>query len=40
MKGTGEFIRKECARLVDTFADANADHYDDIRQDTEYHYQD
>jgi len=33
--GTGEYVAKECARLVDSFADAKADHLEEIRQDNE-----
>lgn len=35
IKGSGEFVRKMCANLVDSFADARADHYEEIRQDNE-----
>jgi len=34
--GSGEYVKKQCANLVDSFADAEADHYEEIRQDNEY----
>lgn len=33
--GTGEYVKKECARLVDSFEQAEADHLEEIRQDHE-----
>lgn len=39
--GTGEYVKDECAKLVDTFADSRADALEEIRQDetdTNYHY--
>lgn len=35
IKGSGEFVKKMCANLVDSFEDAKADHYEEIRQDNE-----
>jgi len=35
MTGTGEFVKKECSRLVDTFEQANYDHLEEIRQEQE-----
>lgn len=33
--GTGEYVAKECANLVNTFADAEADRLESIKQDYE-----
>ena len=42
MRGSGEYVKKECANLVESFAQAEADHYEEMRQDseTDYHYND
>lgn len=39
IKGTGEYVAKECANLVNTWEDAMADNYE-ANGDTEYHNQD
>jgi hypothetical protein len=36
MAGTGEYIKKECEHLVDLFDLAEADHLEELRQDSEY----
>lgn len=33
--GTGEYIREQLTHLVDLFADAEAEHYEQLRQDNE-----
>jgi hypothetical protein len=33
ISGSGEFVTKELSKLEDTFADARADHLEEIRQD-------
>jgi len=33
--GSGEYVKKECANLVDSFEQANYDHEEKIRQDNE-----
>jgi len=35
VSGTGEYVKKQCANLVESFAQAEADHYEEIRQDNE-----
>lgn len=34
--GSGEFVKRECAKLVDTFADMKADALEEIIQDMEH----
>jgi hypothetical protein len=35
MTGTGEYIKKQCANLVQMFEDTNVDHLEEIRQEQE-----
>ncbi len=36
MTGTGEYIKKECTRLIKSIEDAELDHLEEIRQDYEH----
>lgn len=35
IRGSGEYVKKQCANLVNTFEDAAADHLEEIRGDME-----